>query len=171
MRTCRSLPALAAVIWLTGCSSGQTKLRTASMGERIELGHIIYTVFDTQWLTQIGEGVDAKVPQNRYFLIRLSAANSLNAPVIIPPTILQDDEGKTYNELSDGQFVPQWIGFLREVKTAEAAQGNIAFDVLPRHYKLRIADENNQSAVLVDIPLSLGTDLPVSPLPESEPKK
>jgi hypothetical protein len=166
MQAFRSLLPLAAALSLAGCAANSVvKPRAATLGERIELGHIIYTVFDTQWLTKIGEGVDAKVPQNRYFLIRLSAANSSNAPVMIPPMTLVDDENKTYDELSDGQFVPQWIGLLREVKTAEAKQGNVAFDVLPRHYKLRIADEDEQSAALVDIPLSLGTDLPVSPLP------
>jgi hypothetical protein len=44
------------------------------------------------------------------------------------------------------------------------------FDVTPRHYKLRLTDEDAQNAVLVDIPLSIGNDLPVSPLPSDEKK-
>jgi hypothetical protein len=170
MKTSLAVLALAAALSLLGCSSNRAKPRTANMGERVELGHIIYTVFETQWLTKIGEGVDAKVPQNRYFLIRLSAANSSNAPVIVPAMTLTDDDGNTFNEISDGRGVPEWIGLLREVKTAEAAQGNIAFDVLPKHYKLRIADEDQQSAALIDLPLSLGGELPVAPLPDSEKK-
>jgi hypothetical protein len=171
MRVCCPLLPLVAALTLAGCSSGDhIRPRTAMMGERIELGHIIYTVFETQWMTKIGSGVDAKIPQNRFFLVRLSMANSSNAPIMIPPMTLEDDDGKTYNELSDGQGVPQWIGLLREVKPAEADQGNIVFDVLPRHYKLRITDEDEQNPVLVDIPLSLVTDLPITPLP-SEQKK
>jgi hypothetical protein len=170
MRVCHPLLPLVAALLLAGCSSSRVAPRTVSLGERVELGHIIYTVFDTQWLTHLGEGVDAKIPQNRYFLVRLSAANSGNAPVMIPAMTLEDDEGKAYNELSDGQGAPQWIGLLREVKTAEAAQGNIVFDVTPRHYKLRLTDEDAQNAVLVDIPLSIGNDLPVSPLPSDEKK-
>jgi hypothetical protein len=164
------LPLVAALL-LAGCSSNnQVKPRNANMGERVELGHIIYTVFETQWLTKIGEGVDAKVPQNRYFLVRLSAANSSNAPVMVPAMTLEDDQGKTYNELTDGRGVPQWIGLLREVKTAEAAQGNVVFDVTPGHYKLRVTDEDERTAALIDIPLSLGSELPETSLPGSEKK-
>lgn len=144
-------------------------MRTANLGDRIEVGHIIYTVFDTQWLTQIGQGVDAKIPQNRYFLIRLSAANSSSSPVMIPAATIEDDDGKTYNEISYDVGAPNWLGMLREVKTAEAAQGNIAFDVPPRHYKLRISDENEQNPVLVDIPLSLGSEF-MTPLPGGDKK-
>src|ERR1035441_6913920 len=101
MQACHSLLPLVIGLSLAGCSTPEVKLRTANLGDRIELGHIIYSVYDTQWLTQIGQGVDAKIPQNRYFVIRLSAANSSNAPVMIPATTIQDDDGKTYNELSN----------------------------------------------------------------------
>ena len=169
MQACRSLLPLVIGLSLAGCSTPPVKLRTASLGDRIELGHIIYKVYDAQWLTQIGEGVDAKIPHNRYFVIRLSAANSSNAPTMIPATTIQDDDGKTYNELSYDVGAPNWLGLLREVKTAEAAQGNIVFDAPPRHYKLRVSDENEQSAVLVDIPLSLGSEY-LTPLPGEEKK-
>ena len=171
MTSYRPLLPLVAALALAGCSSdNQVKPRNANMGDRVELGHIIYTIFETQWLTKIGEGVDAKVPQNRYFLIRLSAANSSNAPVLVPAMTLEDDDGKTYNELTDGRGVPEWIGLLREVKTAEAAQGNVAFDVSPRHYKLRVTDEDEHTAALIDLPLSLDSELPVTSLPVPEKK-
>jgi hypothetical protein len=86
---------------------------------------------------------------------------------MVPAMTVEDDSGKTYDEVSDGRGIPQWIGLLREVKTAEAAQGNIAFDVLPGHYKLRVSDEDQVNTVLVDLPLSLGNDMPVTSLPES----
>ena len=54
------------------------------MGEQIALGHIVYVVFETQWLTHIGEGADARMPQHRFFLVRLSAVNSGGADVIVP---------------------------------------------------------------------------------------
>lgn len=133
--------------------------------ERVELGHIIYTVFDTQWLTHIGQGVDAKVPQNRFFLVRLTAANSGSDKLVVPPTTIVDDDGNTYSEVTNGDGIPQWIGLLREVRPAEAVQGNVAFDAPPRHYKLRVTDENEQRVVLVDIPLTLGSDAPLAPPP------
>jgi len=159
-----------AAIGLADCASGPPKLRVANLGERIELGHIIYSVFDTQWLTKVGEGVDTKVPENRYFVIRLSAANSSNAPIMVPAMTLTDDAGRTYQELADAQFIPQWLGALREVKPAEAAQGNIVFDAPPQHYRLKVSDEDEQQAVLIDIPLSLGSELPVTALPSEEKK-
>jgi hypothetical protein len=73
-----------------------------------------------------------------------------------------DDNGQTYPELTDAHDVPQWIGALRTVKPAEAAQGNLVFDVPPRHYRLQVPDEDNQAAALIDIPLSFGSELPAT---------
>lgn len=156
-------------LFIAGCSSSPAPLRVANLGDRVEMGHIIYTVFDTQWLTKAGDGMDARIPQNRYFVVRLSAANSGNAPVMVPPMTITDDDGHSYNELTDAQFIPQWIGALREVQTAEAAQGNIVFDAPPRHYRLKVADEDQKQEALVDIPLSFGSDFS-TPLPGEQKK-
>src|SRR6185369_1549716 len=82
-------------------------VRTYALGERIALGHLVYVVFETQWLTQIGEGADARVPQHRFFLVRLSTVNSLGTEVMVPNLVLEDDNGNTYPELSSGEGVPQ----------------------------------------------------------------
>jgi len=137
------------------------------MGERVELGHIIYTVFETQWMTQIGSGLDAKIPQNRFFLVRLSAANSGIAEVLAPAMTAVDDDGKAYAEFSNGEGAPNWLGILRQVKPAEAAQGSVVFDVPPRHYKLRLTDENEQKAAFVDLPLVLTPEAPELPIPNT----
>ena len=34
-------------------------LSTYVMGEKVQLGHLNYTVFETQWLTQLGEGANS----------------------------------------------------------------------------------------------------------------
>ena len=138
-------------------------MRTYKLGERITLGHIVYVVFETQWLTHIGEGVDARVPQQRFFLVRLSAVNSFGADIIVPNFTLEDDSGKTYPELSSGEGVPQYIGYLRSVKPAESQQGNALFDAPPRHYKMRIADETGEKIAYVDIPLTFVSDIPDVP--------
>src|SRR5215471_1908381 len=152
--------ALTAALLLSSCG-GDTKsfpVRTYSLGERIQLGHIVYMVFETQWMTHLGEGADARVPQNRYFLIRMSAVNSAGNDVTVPTLTIQDDSGNTYTELSEGTGVPQWIGFLRSVKPAESVQGNALFDAPPRHYKLKVMDEDGERTALVDIPLSFGSE-------------
>jgi hypothetical protein len=153
--------ALGAVALASGCSHGEAfPVRTYPMGDRIELGHIIYTVFETQWLTHVGEGPNERVPQYRFFLIRMSAVNSGASEVIVPNVTIEDDTGKTYTELSSGDGIPQWIGFLRQVKPADSAQGNLLFDAPPRHYKLRVTDESGERAAMVDIPLSFGAETP-----------
>jgi hypothetical protein len=156
---------------MSSCGKDSPKPQTYAMGDRVELGRLTYNVFETRWLTHIGEGVSARAPQNRFFLVRVSAANSSKADLLVPSMTIEDDSGNTYTELTNGEGVPQWLGFLRQVKPAEAAQGNIAFDAPPRHYKLRIADENEQKFAYIDIPLSFEADTPEMPIPEGGKKE
>lgn len=178
MRPFRFLWSLAAVVAATSllfsCGDSGEKsypVHTYSMGERITLGHIIYVVFETQWLTHIGEGADARVPQHRFFLVRLSTVNSLGSDIIVPNLVLEDDSGNTYPELSSGEGVPQYIGYLRSVKPAESVQGNALFDVPPRHYKMKIADETGDKVAYVDIPLNFVSETPEVPEVGGKEKK
>lgn len=140
------------------------------MGEKATVGRLIYTVFETQWLTQAGAPPDLRIPQNRFFLVRLSVANSGNADLIPPAMTVEDDHGNTFKELENGDGIPQWVGVLRSVHPAEALSGNVVFDCPPGHYRLRVADEDGQDLALIDIPLSFSTESPV-PAPFIEPKK
>ena len=159
-------PLLAGLL-LSGCGDGEKTfpVRTYNMGEKIELGHINYQVFETQWLTHIGEGADARIPQNRFFLIRVIAVNGSGGEATVPTMSVQDDKGVLYNELSDGTGVPQWAGYLRNVKPAESVQGNVLFDAPPQHYKLKLTDETGDRTALVDIPLNFGSETPDIPTP------
>ncbi len=143
------------------------------MGERVQVGHLIYTVFETQWLTQIGQGLSARVPQNRFFLVRLSVSNSGTGPLSVPAMTVEGDDGNNYSELPNGEGVPQWIGFLRQIKVAEPLMGNVVFDAPARHYKLRVADENDDKFALIDIPLTFNAEIPepVEPGSEKAPEK
>jgi hypothetical protein len=136
---------------------------TYNLGERAPVGHIVYKVFETQWLTHIGQGADARVPQNRFFLVRMSAVNGFGADVTVPNFRIEDDSGNSYNELSSGEGVPQYIGYLRNVKPAESVQGNAIFDAPPRHYKMRVADETGEKIAYIDIPLTFVSDAPAVP--------
>ena len=124
MRQFRILLLLAVVLTallLSSCGESDRPfpVRTYNMGERITLGHIVYVVFETQWLTHIGEGPDARVPTHRFFLVRLSAVNGSGADILVPTFTIEDDNGTSYPELSSGEGVPQYIGYLRTVKPAE----------------------------------------------------
>jgi len=157
--------AMLSLMLAEGCSRIASTPRAFAMGERVELGHIIYTVLETQWMTQIGSGLDAKIPANRFLLVRISAANSGIAEVLVPGMTVVDDNGKAYAEFANGEGAPNWLGILRQAKPAEAAQGAVLFDVPPRHYKLRLTDENEQKTAFVDLPLTFTPDTPELPMP------
>jgi len=160
---------------LSCCGDSEEKaspVRTYSMGERATVGHVVYVVFETQWLTHIGTGADARVPEHRFFLVRLNAVNSLGSDILVPNFSIEDDSGNTYPELSSGEGVPQYIGYLRSVKPAESVQGNALFDAPPRHYKMKIADETGEKVAYIDIPLSFVSETPdVSGVVTQEKKK
>jgi hypothetical protein len=158
--------AVAAVLGLSSCSSGtETSVKVYELGQRAEVGHIIYTVFETQWLPQLGTGGTARVPKGRFFLIRLSAVNSGSEEVLVPNMTLRDDQGNTIEELNNGEGVPQWIGYLRKVSPADSISGNVVFDAEPKHYQLRMTDEDGEKAALVDIPLNFSAETPQVSLP------
>lgn len=171
MRQFRFLMLLLAV-FLASCGDEEKAfpVRTYNMGERITLGHIVYVVYETQWLTHLGDPPDSRVPQNRFFLIRLSAVNATSKDIVVPNFTLEDDKGNSFPEISDEtSAVPQYIGYLRRVKPAESAQGHALFDAPPRHYKLKIRDEDSERAAYVDIPLSFTSESP--DVPQTPSKK
>jgi hypothetical protein len=156
-----ALPVALAVAGLSACSpseEAEPKPSTYQMGERVPLGHLIYTVFDRQWLPQVGNGVDARVPQNRFYQIRISVLNSGGVSSLIPTMALVDDAGTAHAEIENGDGFPDFLGTLSQVAPAETAQGNLVFDVQPKHYKLKLSDEDGKKFAVVDIPLSFDTD-------------
>jgi len=158
-------PYIALLLGFTSCAQKAPPVRTFPLGERVMAGHLTYTAFETQWLTQIGEGTDARVPQHRFFLVRMAVTNSGGDPIAAPNLSVVDDNGNTYEELSDGQGVPQWIGFLRQLDKSDTAQGNLLFDVPPRHYKLRVTDQEGRNTALIDLPLDFTTQTPELGIP------
>jgi hypothetical protein len=176
MRYLRAIPILAGVtaaLLLNGCSRGGSSypVRSYTLGEKVSLGHIIYAAYETQWAPQLGDGPAPRIPEHRFFLVRMTATNSGGEDLSVPNVTVEDDKGNSYPELRDGDGVPQWIGYLRQVKPAESAQGNLVFDAPPAHYKLRITDENEENSAYIDIPLSFGAEVPTNEIPAPIEKK
>ena len=166
-----SFAAICAALAINGCSSSLSpEVRSYAMGDRIVLGRLVYSVFETRWLPQIGDGPTARVPQNRFFLIRMSVGTTAAGEILIPNKTIEDDKGNSYAELSNGEGVPQWLGFLRPVTTSGGTVGNALFDAPPAHYKLHLSDENSQETALVDIPLSFRAETPELPDRNAYPK-
>lgn len=163
--------AVVSVLLLSSCGSGTYPVRTYQMGEKVTLGHLIYTVYETQWMTQLGTGTDARIPQNRFLLVRVSVANSGSGDLAVPSFYVEDDKGTQYQEITNGDRVPEWIGAIRTPHPAEAVSGNVLFDCPPAHYKLHITDEENDRAAYVDIPLSFTSETPDVPVPADTKKQ
>src|SRR5258708_22923029 len=55
-------------VFQIGCGGRRPLGRSSlyKMGERAQVGNLTYNVIDADWKTQLGEGANAKVPQNRY---------------------------------------------------------------------------------------------------------
>lgn len=144
---------------------------TFNMGERAQVGPLIYTVFDTQWAISLGEGAGQRIPGNRFLMINLSVVNSGSSreSSSVPTFTLIDDAGQTYQELDNGEGIHDWLGFVRRVRPAESVQGIVAFDVPQKRFKLRVADESERYAY-INIPLTLG-DAPPDLTPKSPGSK
>ncbi len=155
-----------------GCSNrGTPALRTYQLGDKVALAPFLYTVFETQWLTHVGVPPDEKVPQNRFFLVRLSIVNSSGNEVMVPNLTVEDDAGTSYPEVGSDIGAPQWIGVLRQVHPADSLSGNLVFDCPPGHYKLRLLDDTTEKSALVDIPLTFTSETPQVPIPAPSQKE
>lgn len=155
---------LACLAASTACAPAVApEARIHRMGERVTVGSLVYNVFEDQWRAKLGQATEERVPKDRFFLIRLSVVNGGAADLMVPTMTLVDDSGQTFSELSNGDGVPEWAGYLRRVKPAETLQGNVVFDVAPKHYRLRVSDENGQKTADVDIPLNFSSDTPDMP--------
>lgn len=149
----------------TGCADKTAAAHTYQLGEKVTVGPLLYTVFETQWLTHTGTPPDEKVPQNRFFLVRVSIVNSTGGEVLAPTLSVEDDKGTTYPEVTSEIGAPQWIGLIRRIQPADSVAGNLVFDCPAGHYKLHVTDPDGTKEALVDIPLTFTSETPDVPQP------
>jgi hypothetical protein len=166
--------AFASLAFLASCSGTtavHTPIRTFQMGQHVEVMPLVYAVFEKQWLAQLGSGSNAILPRNRFLTIRLTVTSGAGGESYVPPLTLVDDAGKTCDEITTGEAVdavPRWIGSLRAIKPADTLEGNVLFDCVPRHYRLKLTSEENRAAY-VEIPLSFESEGPgVELLPKND---
>jgi hypothetical protein len=161
---------LAILVSCSGRTAANAPLRTYQMGDRIDLAPLTYAVFEKQWGAQLGNGPEARLPQNRFLTIRISVTSGANAESYVPNLNLEDDAGGSCAESNNGDGVQHWIGYLRPIKPADTLQGNLLFDCAPKHYRLKVANAEGKAAY-VDIPLSFegeGTGLEALPQPKTD---
>src|SRR5437588_7626961 len=111
-----------------------------NVGDRVQIGSLVYHVTEADWKTELGEFPSSRMPERKFLLIRLSVTNGGGEDATIPQAELRNAKGENFQELTDGTGVPDWLGMLRTVKPASTELGVIAFDVPANEYRLRLTD-------------------------------
>jgi hypothetical protein len=165
--------ATALCVFLSGCSSTRSGTKVYQMGQRAELGSIVYTLLEAQWKTQLGEAPGARIPRNRFLLLRVSVTNGSPQRAAIPLMTLIAPGGEVYNELTEGEGVSDWLGMLRHLEPVESMVGWVLFDAPRGNYRLRVSDDAFEpeavKAALIEVPLRF--EAPSDYLPESKPSR
>lgn len=143
-------------LFAADCSRSKKESITFPAGEKATVGPLIYSVIDTQVLTQLpgDDPASVRTPQNRFYVVQLSVSNSGSSDMNIPGLTLVADSGQQYPELADGTNVPNWLGVLRKVGGAQTEQGTVVFDAPAQHYRLQLTDETDETQLSIDVPLN-----------------
>ena len=155
------------VLILGGCQKAGPARSDFSMGERVPVGQMTYSVVESAWRPQLGEGFKIRTPEQRFLLLRISVTNGAGKDVSIPLLTLEGNNGQTYREIADGDGVDNWFGLLRTLNPGETQQGNVLFDVPLTSYRLRVPDVNVsgfEGYASVQIPLRMDPDAIQSPI-------
>jgi hypothetical protein len=153
----------AALALQTACIRTPPPPSVFHIGDKVQTGPLIYTVLETKWRAQIGEGPLARVPEHRFLVIHLTVTNSGAKDFDIPELTITDQAGRTDPESMDGRAIPYWIGMIRKLKPAYTLDGAIVFDVEPKSYKLKLDDGSGGAMAMVELPLQFETGQPAVP--------
>jgi hypothetical protein len=156
-----------AVFPIVGCRNVSATRAEYQMGDKVPAGPLTYTVVEKVWRSQLGEGFQVHMPENRFLLITVAATNSGTAEVSVPLLQLEGPDGKVYREVESGEGVEDWFGLLRTLAPAQTQQGRILFDVPLSTYRLRLSDGDSASThfTYVQIPLQIDDEPPTTALP------
>ncbi len=149
---------------LGGCQQQKQQRTDFTMGERVRVGELTYTVVESTWRTQLGEGFKIRTPEQRFLLIKISVTNGTGKDISLPLLTLEGNSGQTYREIADGDGVDNWFGLIRTIGPGQTQQGNVLFDVPLTSYKIRlpeIDDSGFEKYVTVPIPLRMDPEVPI----------
>lgn len=139
------------------------------MGERATNGPLTYNVIESRSVSQLGDLLKLRVPQQRFLVISISITNGGGHEIGVPLLAVEGANGQLYRELENGEGVGNWLGILRNLAPAQTVQGNVLFDAPLGSYRLRLPDGAETGAekyIWVQIPLRVDSDAPVeAPIP------
>jgi hypothetical protein len=144
------------MLFPSGCRRPIAAEKPFLMGSPAAVGPLVYTAYDTHWRESLDGGTGQRLPAARFLLVHVGVRNAGDGDAGVPLMQLIAESGKTYQELSNGEGVPQWLGYLRVLKPGENLNGNALFDAPPGAYKLRVSsggDAEHETTALIDMPL------------------
>ncbi len=152
---------LAGLLLTVGCSkTDKGSDAVHPMGDRVQVGPLIYTVLEADWMNQLGSGANVRTPKNRFLVIRVAIENVGNKEITLPLLSVINSKKEETLELDNGEGVEEWLGLLRQMTPSNTVNGKIVFDVPSSEYSLRLtngADPENEKFSYVGIPLKLAT--------------
>jgi hypothetical protein len=156
--------ALLALLGSSGCNRGESQATTSSssdstftMGSRVQVGPMVYTVLETDWVSELTGKQGTQRPQHRFLVVRLTMTNGGGEKLSLPYFALISPKGDQFTEVSENiEDAPQWLGVLRELAPAQTETGTVVFDVPLGAYKLQVTDGgpiDRERTVRIDLPL------------------
>ncbi len=157
--TLKSTAVVLCLSLLGSCTTPTPPPSVYKMGEKVQVGPLIYTVLSADWRTDLGDGAEKTAAKDRFLIVHLTITNSGGAQIGAPLTRLLDAKGKEHGELQEVKNLPQWLGLLRMLTPAETNTGTIVFDVPLGIYKLRVSggEIENERTAEIELPLELKT--------------
>ena len=157
---------LLTIVSISGCAHASVEAPkenipnlTYQMGQGVQLGTLTYNVMETSWKSQLGGGPAARIPKNRFLLVKLTITNGGGQTSAIPEMALLNAAGHSFLEMTEGvESVPKWLGVLRNLAPVRTDEGIVVFDVPLGAYKLQVSDGGeigSEKKALIEIPLQL----------------
>lgn len=130
------------------------------MGDRVQVGPLIYTVLETTWKSQLTDDPTSSMPKNRFLIVKMTVTNAGKDESPVPQMSLSNASGQAFHEVSElKDDLPHWLGgILRKLNAAQTETGVVIFDVPMAAYKLKVTDGGDieeEKSALIDLPLQL----------------
>lgn len=144
------------LIALTGCGEKGTVISSFPMGQKVQVGKIVYSVLEAEWRSDVPGG--KQPPKNRVLQLTMAITNSSSQETAIPTLRLISAKSEEFAEFIEIEGNMSWLGLLRRLQPSLTETAAIYFDVPIGAYKLEVVDHSdaeNEKTAYIDIPASL----------------
>jgi hypothetical protein len=158
--------AAACALALSGCQRSAPPERVGAMGAPLAVGQLTYTAVETEWRDSIESSKGPRIPKNRFLLVNVTVLNGSSEQKAAPLLQVVDAKGAIHPEISEGDGVTDWMGYLRLLQPRESRSGRLLFDVPQGACKLRVSsggDPETEQTALIELPLQFNSEVPRAP--------